>query len=170
MKNAIELIIITALLALLTSCRTPKQAAPGSVTDSSTITVKDRPVVIPAVQDSSSLKALFKCDSSNRVILASYSSLWSQYMSVTTAVQPTKEGGMSISINTQTHHPATTAIAHDSIITRNRTVYMPGVPYKVEVEVDKPLSFFSKFFIYSGAAAWLILLLKLVKRFYKPSK
>lgn len=165
MKNT--LFILVGLTLVVASCRTQKPPAITS-TDSTSVTVTPRPVIIPAVQDSSSIKALFECDSNNRVILKSYNALWSQYMSVYSAVEPVENGGMEVTINTQTNHPATTVIAYDSTINRQQKIYLPGAPYPVEVE--KPLSWLQKTLMYTGAAAWLILLLFIITRFYNPFK
>jgi len=159
---ALALLAITAI-----SCRIQKPPAVTS-TDSTSVTVKPRPVTIPAVQDSLSIKALFECDSNNRVILKSYNSLWTKYVSVTSAIEPAGNGGMSVTIDAQTNHPETTVLANDSIIYRQQKIYLPGAPYPVEVK--KPLTWFEKTLIYSGAAAWIILLLFILNRFYNPFK
>lgn len=163
-----KLLFALALLAFTAvACRTQKPPSVTS-TDSSSVTVKPRPVIIPAVQDSLTVRALFECDSNNRVILRSYNALWSQYMSVSSAVEPVNDGGMTVTIGAQTNHPATTATAYDSIIYRQQKIYLPGAPYPVEVQ--KKLSWLQKTLIYSGSAAWLILLITIVLRFYNPFK
>ena len=159
-----KLTIAVLLLILVTACRTPKQATEVPV--QTKIEIRDRIVEIPAVQDSSSVNAMFACDSNNRVILLSYNELYTQYMSAVSAITPAANGTVKLTVNTRTLHPKTTAVVRDSIVYQEKPIYLPGAPYPVE----KHLSWLQKTLIYTGAAAWLLLLLLAIKRFYNPFK
>jgi len=161
MKN---ILLIAILVLLLVSCRTNKPAAIPPVNTIEVI--RDRIVTIPSVQDSSMLKALFECDSNNRVVLKAYNALYSTYMSAVAAIEPVTDGGMSITIKTNTNHPATTAAVHDSVVSKEKLIYMPGAPYPVE----KELNWIQKTLIYTGAAALALLLIFIIVKIYNPLK
>lgn len=131
-----------------------------------TTLVRERPVEIPAIQDSSIITALFACDSNNRVILKDYSELYSKYISVQMAVEPVGDD-MQLQIGQRTTRPATTATVRDSIIEREVPVYLASEPY----EVIKPLPWHKRALVTSGIVAWILLIVYCsirIKRIFNP--
>ena len=148
---------------LAVACRTA--APPSQVPLQGKTEIREKIVDVPAVQDSAAIMAFFECDSNNRVILSRYNQLMSDYVSLSSSIVPI-EGGMKISAQIKTNHPATKAVVRDSIVYQDVPVYVKGDT----VEVVKPLTPFQQFIKYSGIAAWVILIAYAAFKFYNFSK
>ena len=157
-------IFILLLLLLLASCRTQKPVVEVPVLTK--IVVKDRAIDVSFVPDSASIKALFVCDSNNQVICTELYELKSKFMNTGTGVISNANGSLSFNYNAHTNQPNKQVTAHDSIVYQDKPIYLPGAAYAVE----KSLSWLQKTLIYTGAAAWIILLLFIVTRFFNPLK
>lgn len=162
-KLFFAIIVLTLMVSCASENRCARRYPCNPVTNTETKVV-DRIVPIPAVQDSGSLKALFSCDSNNKVILKDYNQLWSKYFSAVTALEPDSSGNMSIKLKVATNHPATNVKVRDSIVYREKEIKVPA-PYPVE----KELSWFQKTLIYTGALLWIAALIYILILIFKKS-
>lgn len=146
---------------MLVSCRTRRNEIPLQTRT----TVKDRDVTVAATQDSASLRALFECDSNRRVVQRGYDELKSKGLGSSIQIVPQVDGKMSLTYRVKTNNQDTHVTAHDSIVYQDVPIYKD-----VTVEVERKLTWFQKTLIYTGAAAWIFLLLFIISRFYNPLK
>lgn len=162
-----KLFFAIIVLTLMVSCASEKRCArryPCNPVTNTETKVIDRIVPIPAVQDSGKIRALFDCDSNNKVILKSFNQLWSQYVSAVSALESDSSGQMSLSLDVTTNHPATQAKVRDSIVYREKEIKVPA-PYPVE----KDLSWFQQTLMYTGALLWIAALIYIVILIFKKT-
>ena len=127
-----KIIFIAAILLIVFSCRTQKEQPPQPpvvLNNNDSTSVKTNYIQIPA--DSSWMKAYFKCDSNNQVIMSMFTN------GSTTGLQNNTsfENGV---LTSKTTKPAD-SVRYDIIvrvISRAYPVYVPK-PYYVEKELTK---------------------------------
>lgn len=149
LKKLLYAIMLTVVL-LPVSCRTTKEAIKVPIKTETKVIEKLVPVKVPA--DSTSIYALFKCDSLNRVIMTKLGEQKTSGMQSNFSFDGTR-----LTYKAKTIHDTIYVAAKDSFIYQEK-------PVKVPVEVNK-LTWWQKSLCWTGGISLLLILAALGIRY-----
>lgn len=164
-RSLLALMLLSALS--LVSCK-PIQTIPQTTSETQIATVL-RDTLITVLPDSAAVRALFRCDSLNRVILCENQSLRGRRMSLDATATPLPDGAMQVRVECHEDSLLLQLSLRDQIITRQQHTIQT-------LRVPQPLTRWQSFFLVLGYSAATLLALtiltiatififKLVKRY-----
>lgn len=152
---SIRFLLALMLLSVLSlvSCKTIP-TIPQTTSETCTTTIL-RDTLITVLPDSATLRALFRCDSLNRVVLAENHTLRGQRMALATTATPLPDGAMQVRVDCREDSLLMLLQLRDQIITRQQHTIQT-------LQVPQPLSAWQSFFLVLGYAAATLLALTLL--------
>lgn len=166
---SIRFLLALMLLSVLSlvSCKTIP-TIPQTTSETCTTTIL-RDTLITVLPDSATLRALFRCDSLNRVVLTENHTLRGRRMALAATATPRPDGAMQVQVDCHEDSLSLQIQLRDQIITRQQHTIQT-------LRVPQPLTRWQSFFLVLGYATATLLALtiltiatififKLVKRY-----